>query len=792
MVSITIDNRSLEVDAGTMIIEAADNAGIRIPRFCYHKKLSIAANCRMCLVDVGNAPKALPACATPVSEGMVIKTQSAKAIEAQKSVMEFLLINHPLDCPICDQGGECELQDLAVGYGSDVSRFAEGKRVVIDKNLGSLIATDMTRCIHCTRCVRFGQEIAGIRELGATGRGEHMQIGTFIETAVTSELSGNVIDVCPVGALTSKPFRFKARAWELKQYPGIAAHDCLGSNVYWHVHNNKVQRVVPREKETINEMWLSDRDRFSYQGLQSIDRLIEPRMKENGAWHTASWETAFSSIRDVLGAVLKAGSGDDLAMLLSPNLTTEEYYLAQKIMRALGSNNIDHRLQQVDFRSDLEAPLYPNLGIDLQLLGEQDLVILVGSDIQREQPLLSARLVQGAKQNTQVMSINPIDFFFAFDVSHKCIAPAGNVVHALAGILKEVMSAEAIASDSQLAEFLEKVIPQEAEIACATRLKAGGKFSFVLGALALSHPEASTIHYLAQALATVTQGTFGVLTPGCNSAGAWIAGAVPHRGVSGASLPTRGHTAFEMVHRNQKVFILVNVEPELDTIFAQELLKKLEQADYVIALTPYLNPTLLQYCDVLLPMVPVSETSGTFVNTNGVWQTFHAVSQPMGEARPLWKILRALGSLLYLDGFHYETLEEVLQDLKMHYNEKKLVSHQITSSFLKGKSSQMGRYGALVLISPYSLYKTDNIVRRATALQEMQAPTTVCLNATMAQKFDILEATEVCIRSEGELKITLPLEINNRVPDDAVWISRGGQETRQLDRPYHLVQVERA
>lgn len=769
MVNIVIDNRPLEVDAGTMIIEAADNAGIRIPRFCYHKKLSIAANCRMCLVDVGNVPKPLPACATPVSEGMVVKTQSAKALEAQKSVMEFLLINHPLDCPICDQAGECELQDLSVGYGSDISRFTEGKRVVVDKNLGALISTDMTRCILCTRCVRFGQEIAGMRELGATGRGEHMKIGTFIEQAVTSELSGNIIDVCPVGALTSKPFRFKARAWELKQYPGISAHDCLGSNVYWHLKNNTVQRVVPREKETVNEIWLSDRDRFSYQGLQSIDRLSEPRVRVGDAWQTCSWEHALSSVRDSLGKSLKAGSAEDLGMLLSPNLTMEDYYLAQKLIRALGSNNIDHRLQQVDCRVDVSAPLYPSMGIELQSLVDQDLVILIGSDIQREQPLLSARLVQATKQKTKVLVINPIDFTFAFDVAASCIAPAGHLVEALSGILKDFQS--------------------DVQTPCAQYLKASGKCHFLLGALALSHPEASHLQYLVQLLAEATSGTVGVLTPGCNSAGAWIAGAVPHRGVSGTLLPDSGRTAFEMAHKGQKVWILANIEPELDVSFANELLAKLKEADCVIALTPYLSPDLLKYCDIILPMVPMTETSGTFVNTNGLWQSFHAVSEPLGEARPLWKILRVLANLLYLEGFHYQTSDEVLQDLKMQYNEKRVSAHSLDATVFEAGESQVQEEG-LVLISPYALYKTDNVVRRATALQEMMGETKARLNTKMAEQWHLVGSEKVQLVSKGVLDTILPLEIDDSVPDHTIWVPRGGLDTKHLPQSYQSVRVK--
>jgi NADH-quinone oxidoreductase subunit G len=740
MVSIHIDGKVVEAEPGAMIIEAADKAGFRIPRFCYHKKLSVAANCRMCLVEVGNAPKPLPACATPVSDGMVIQTRSPKAIEAQKSVMEFLLINHPLDCPICDQGGECELQDVAMGYGSDVSRFNEGKRAVTDKNLGPLIATDMTRCIHCTRCVRFGKEVAGVRELGLTGRGEHVEIGTFIEQAVTSELSGNIIDVCPVGALTSKPFRFKARAWELLQRSGVAAHDALGSNVYWHVYQGQILRVVPRENEAINQVWLSDRDRFSYQGFRSIDRLSHPKIRDHGVFKTVSWAEALTQVVAQVQKTQQEDGAEAIAALISPNETTEVCYLTQKVLRQLGSSNIDHRLKQQDFRTEQQDLLFPALGLPLSDIAEQDWIVLIGSDIQREQPLLSARLFQATTQKTRIIAINPVDFPFAFPVTHRCTPARGELSRALAGIFQPTT-------------------PEEQVIVAA--LHSGQKIHWILGELALNHPDWSAIQQLTQLLAGKFGSSWGILSSGANAAGASLAGAVPHRGPMGQRI-SAGRNLHTMMQTGQKLFFLNNLEPELDTVYDTELLERLKEADCVVALTPYLTPKLLEYADIILPTAVVSETAGTFVNTEGIWQTFPAATLPFKDSKPAWKIWVTLGQLLELNGFLYETTEAILAELR---------SHPIVPVCIETPDDNVNLWApageGLVWVAPDALYSTDNVVRRASALQAMQGPIEARVNAKTAQRYG------------GT--------VDERVPDGVVWMPRGTLKTAGLGRAYGLL-----
>ena len=780
-VNIEIDGKKLDAEAGSMIIEAADRLGVRIPRFCYHKKLSIAANCRMCLVEVANAPKPLPACATPISEGMIIKTASSKAIEAQRSVMEFLLINHPLDCPVCDQGGECELQDVAMGYGSDLARFSEEKRVVVDSDLGPFIATDMTRCIHCTRCVRFGEEVAGIREMGATGRGEHMQIGTFVEKAVSSEVSGNIIDLCPVGALTSKPFRFKARAWELKQYPGVAAHDALGSNVYWHVWNNKVVRTVPREQESINEIWLSDRDRFSYQGLHSIDRILEPRVFSEGLWQPACWESALSQTAEWIAHAVESGQQNEMALLLSPNCTVEEAYLAQKLMRALGVNQIDHRLYQQDFSADKEEPMYPQMGVNIDALAEQDWVVCIGADVQREQPLLSIRLFQATQNHqTQVMLVHPMDLETAFPVAAKNIPARADLVQALLGI--------SVALSLPIPEAVGKIQPSEADKACALALKSGGKMSFLLGQLAISHPQWALIRSLTAQLADFCGASLGVLTPGANSAGAWISGAVPHRGPHGMVLSQKGGTLSEILEKDMKVLILVNVEPEYDAIQSAEWLNRIEEADKVIAISAYLTPHLLKYADVILPMVPFSETSGTFVNANGVWQTFHPALEPMGQARPLWKILRVLGTCLHAEGFDYQTRESVLEELKAGWDEKKVLEKRAFNFPTYAQSSIENQH--VVAVLPMALYGTDAVVRRAPALQQMQGKANLRLNQKMVTRLGLKENWVLKVDWLKGASVTLPWVIDNGVPDEVVVIPAGLSETKALGASYHPVKLQ--
>lgn len=698
MASIEIDGKKLDVQAGKMIIEVADEVGIAIPRFCYHKKLSVAANCRMCLVEVEKAPKVMPACATPVTDGMKVFTKSTKAIAAQKAVMEFLLINHPLDCPICDQGGECELQDVSMGFGEGISHFSEGKRVVADENLGSLIATEMTRCIHCTRCVRFGEEVAGLPELGVTFRGEKERIGTYVEHTLQSEISGNVIDLCPVGALTSKPFRFTARAWELQQYASIAPHDCLGSSIHVHVKNNKVMRVVPKENEAINETWLSDRDRFSYLGLD-VDRLEQPVIKKNGQWQPVDWETALTLVVTQLKQVIEQHGASQLGALASSSATIEEHYLLQKLCRGLGSHNIDHRLQQSDFSDQDDAPLFPRATLPYAELESQKAILLIGSHLHHEQPLAAVRVRKAALAGARVMVINPEDYSFNFEVTHKLIDQQ------LPRLLAEVVVA---LDNKQLAG----IKPSEKAQQIAAALRASDKSVLVLGALAHNHPQAATLRYLTALIAQLSGSHLMPMTSGANSAGAWLAGAVPHRSVAGDALKTPGLNAQKMLSNKLKAYILLGIEPELDCVNPSLALQALQAADFVCVLSPYTNQTMLEYAHLILPIAAFTETAGTTVNVEGRWQSFHGCVKPFGQARPAWKVLRVLGNLFALEGFDYAHSEEVRDELKNLVDQavfKPSQSYQLDSKVLDEKISSP--------IVQWPIYGIDSIVRRAVALQ---------------------------------------------------------------------------
>ena len=539
LVSIEIDGKPFKARKGAMIIEVADAAGIPIPRFCYHKKLSIAANCRMCMVEVEKVPKPLPACATPVTEGMKVYTRSDIATGAQKAVMEFLLINHPLDCPICDQGGECELQDLALGYGRDISRFAEKKRVVQDKYIGPLIATDMTRCIHCTRCIRMLREVAGKMELGATGRGENMEIGTYIETSLESELSGNVIDVCPVGALTSRPFRFKARAWELQQHATIAPHDAIGSNIFVHTRRGQVMRVVPRENEAVNEVWLSDRDRFSYEGLYSADRVSEPMIRVDGNWQRTDWESALQAVVDGVRGVINSSGAEQVGVLASATATLEELSLLQAVARGIGVNNIDHRLRQADFCDQEQAPLCPTLGQSLAGLESVSAALVIGSNIRKDLPLAGHRLRKAALAGAQVMFVNPVDYEFLFPVHAKAIAAPSQLVATLAGIAACYPDAGRDAA-ADVRTAITAASPDDTQRAMAAALRDAAHATVLLGAVASAHPQYSLLKALAGVIAQHSDAVLGILPEAANSTGAWLAGALPHRGPAGSRVKHAG------------------------------------------------------------------------------------------------------------------------------------------------------------------------------------------------------------------------------------------------------------
>ncbi len=771
MVNIEIDGKDIEAKDGAMIIEAADDAGIEIPRFCYHKKLSVAANCRMCLVEVEKAAKPLPACATPVTDGMKVFTRSHKAVEAQKSVMEFLLINHPLDCPICDQGGECDLQDLAMGYGSNHSQYTEQKRVVKDKDIGPLISTDMTRCIHCTRCVRFGQEIAGVRELGATGRGEHMQIGTYIEKAVSSELSGNVIDLCPVGALTSKPFRFHARSWEMNQRNSIAAHDCVGSNINIESLRGEVRRITPIENNAINETWISDRDRFSYEGVNSEDRLTVPMIKRDGEWQESDWQTALDCAVTGLKKVLETHGAGQLGALTSASSTVEEMYLLQKLVRGLGSSNVDHRLQQQDFADQDAMPPYLSLGQSIVELENLDAALLVGSNVRLDQPMINHRIRKAAIKGASVMAINPVDYEFNYDLSSKCIASPAGMEQALAGVAKAMIDGGATAPKG-LAELIGSVSATETDRKMADMLTSAARSTVLVGSYAMSCPASSSLRSLASAVAEMSGATFGYLTSGANSAGAYLAGMLPHRAAAGKGAAF-GLNAQSMWDEKLAGYLLQAVEPEFDCAHPAAAIAALNNAEFVVSLSAYKSDTLLNYTDVLLPIAPFTETSGTFVNIEGQWQSFQGAVKARGEARPAWKVLRVLGNLFHLDGFEYESSEEVRNELQA-----------LTNGQLEDQGDWFcpealtAASAGLVRIADVAPYAGDAITRRAPSLQQASqaGAAVVRVNASAATSLGLEDTLKVEV-SQGDAKCVVALEIDKRAADGTVWLPAGLVET---------------
>jgi len=793
---IEIDGKKVEAKAGSMIIEVADNLNVQIPRFCYHKKLSIAANCRMCLVEIEKAPKPLPACATPITEGMKVWTRSPKALLAQKSVMEFLLINHPLDCPICDQGGECELQDLSVGYGRDDSRYTEGKRVIKDKDIGPLIATDMTRCIHCTRCVRYGTEIAGIREMGTLGRGECLEIGTYIEQSVTSEVSGNIIDLCPVGALTSKPFRFTARGWELKQTPGVAPHDCVGSNIFIHSRRNKVMRVVPRENELINESWIADRDRFSYEALSSEDRQQQPKIKQDGQWKTVSWQEALEYTARRMLEVVQAEGPEGIGSLISPNATLEECYLLQKLMRALGSHNIDHRLNQSDFRHQEGAPLCPGLGVPIAEIEQQSLTLLIGSDIRKEQPILGLKLRKMTLAGGKVLAINPVDFSFNFELTAKKIVSGGDLVLGLAQVVKALLKEEKTKISKEVSHWLAKVVPGDADIEMAKHLLNPNEKKLILvGYYAVSHPAFSHLISLINIIVQITGAKFGMLTPGSNSPGAWLAGCVPHRLVGGKAVQEPiGLDATQMFEKNLRAYLLFNVEPELDSWNGAKALEALAKAELVVAITPFANKALYKMAHVILPMTPFSETSGTWINIEGQWQSFKAAVAPLGESRPGWKILRVLGNLCDCPGFDFGSSEQVLACLR----EEILAEAETTSVkslhtwewWCPLEFEHLGNEKDIIRIAPISLYAIDNLVRRADSLQKTEAARNFLLhlNSALANRLKLVGkcAKVFC----NGFNLTIPFVIDEAVPDNSVVIPAAIDDCISLGGPYAVVKIQ--
>ena len=695
MIEIELDGKKVDIVEGSMIMHAAEKAGTYIPHFCYHKKLSIAANCRMCLVDVEKMPKPMPACATPVTQGMVVRTKSEKAIKAQQSVMEFLLINHPLDCPICDQGGECQLQDLAVGYGASSSRYEEEKRVVAVKDIGPLVSMqEMSRCIHCTRCVRFGQEVAGVMELGMSHRGEHAEIETFLGETVDSELSGNMIDICPVGALTSKPFRYSARTWELSRRKSVSPHDSTGANLIIQVKNNKVMRVVPFENEEVNECWIADRDRFSYEALNSEDRLTSPMIKQGGVWSVVDWQTALEYVANGLKQVKAEHGAGAIGALVSPHSTTEELYLTASLLRGLGSENIDYRQRHAEF-TPVSGAHY--LGTTVASLSELQRVLVVGSNLRKDHPLFAQRVRQAERHGCHVLRVNDSQDDWAMPIAHSLLAHSSSWVQALSDIASAVadekgISAPAVGRPGEIAKSIAK------------SLLSGDRKAILLGNSAAHHEKASSLLALANWLGEQTGATVGYLTEAANTVGAQVAGATPGKG---------GMNAGQMLAGSLKAVLLLNTEPEFDSAAGVSAVKALSTSEMVVTLSPFKGN--MAFSDVLLPISPFTETSGSFVNAEGRVQSFHAVVKPLGETRPAWKVIRVLANLLDLPGFAVESSVEAMAQIQGGMLTG--LSHVPASVLNNSTDAAIDLTPAQIVPVVASIYQLDSVVRRAASLQ---------------------------------------------------------------------------
>ncbi|MFN3415743.1 MAG: NADH-quinone oxidoreductase subunit NuoG [Caldimonas sp.] len=772
MVEIELDGRKVEVPEGSMVMHAAEKAGTYIPHFCYHKKLSIAANCRMCLVDVEKAPKPMPACATPVTQGMIVRTKSDKAIKAQQSVMEFLLINHPLDCPICDQGGECQLQDLAVGYGGSSSRYQEEKRVVFHKEVGPLISMEeMSRCIHCTRCVRFGQEIAGVMELGMLHRGEHSEITTFVGQTVDSELSGNMIDICPVGALTSKPFRYKARTWELSRRKSVSPHDSTGANLIVQVKNNKVMRVVPLENEEVNECWIADRDRFSYEALHGDDRLSTPMIKQGGQWREVDWQTALEYVANGLKQIRQEHGAQAIGALGSPHATAEELYLLGQFMRSLGSENIDHRLRHADFTAPPSGRARW-LGRSIASLSHLDAAFVVGSFLRKDHPLLAQRLRQAARRGGRIHSLHALHDDWLIPMAQGLTAAPSAWVQALASV------AAAVAAERGIAAPVE-VTFDEAAAAIGRSLLSGEHKAVLLGNAAVQHPQASQLLALANWIAAHTGATSGVLGEAANSVGAQLVGAMPGPG---------GLDVAGMLARPLKAYVLLHVEPSLDLADPLRAARALQSAEMVVALTPF-KSAAQAHADVMLPIAPFTETAGTFVNAEGRAQSFYGVVKPLGETRPAWKVLRVLGTMLELSGFGFETAEDVraqaLGDVAglaaRLSNEVQVAVHQAPVST------------GLERIADVPIYSSDMLVRRAASLQrtrDAQAPVVSVSEATWVG-LGLKEGDRVRVQV-GDGMATLPVRCDTGLAANVVRVAAGHADTAELGPMFAAVELSKA
>jgi len=771
MVEIQLDGKKVEVPEGSMVMHAAEKAGTMIPHFCYHKKLSIAANCRMCLVDVEKAPKPMPACATPVTQGMIVRTKSDKAIKAQQSVMEFLLINHPLDCPICDQGGECQLQDMAVGYGKGASRYEEEKRVVFHKEVGPLISMEeMSRCIQCTRCVRFGQEIAGQMELGMVNRGEHSEITTFVNGTVDSELSGNMIDICPVGALTSKPFRYSARTWELSRRKSVSPHDSTGSNLIVQVKNHKVLRVVPLENEAVNECWIADRDRFSYEALNSDARLTQPMVKQGGQWKSVDWTVALEYVANGLKNIKSQHGAASIGALASATSTSEELFLLGQLVRGLGSQNIDHRLRQSDFR--LEAGAVRWLGLPITELSSVDRALVIGSFLRKDHPLFAQRLRQAVRHGAQVMRVGAQAEDWAMPVGAEIVAAPSQWLSVLIEVAAAVATAKGVTAPLA-------VQPGEQAQAIAEALLSGAKGAVLLGQAASAHPQAAELLSIANWIAAQTGASCGFLGDAGNSVGAQLVGALPGQG---------GLNAAEMLAKPLKAYLLFNTEPVLDAANAAQAAKALAAAEMVVAFSPF--QANVEFADVILPIAPFTETGGSFVNAEGRVQSFHGVVRPLGDTRPGWKVLRVLGNLLGLNAFTQESVEDVRAAAGL--NDAAKVSARLSNASSAAPQLAAAPAG-LQRIANVPLYATDSVVRRAPSLQataDAAAPL-LAVGPALAAKLGVQAGAKVRVK-QGEGSVVLPVAIDATLAADTVRVSAGCPETAALGAVFGAVSLERA
>ncbi|MBK1686875.1 NADH-quinone oxidoreductase subunit NuoG [Rubrivivax gelatinosus] len=774
MIEIELDGKKVQVAEGSMVMHAADAAGTYVPHFCYHKKLSIAANCRMCLVEIEKAPKPMPACATPVTQGMVVRTNSEKAQRAQKGVMEFLLINHPLDCPICDQGGECQLQDLSMGYGGFASRYSEEKRVVFHKDVGPLLSMEeMSRCIHCTRCVRFGQEIGGVMELGMVHRGEHSEITTMLGNSVDSEISGNMIDLCPVGAITSKPFRYQARTWELSRRRSVSPHDSTGANLIVQVKANKVLRVVPFENEDVNECWLADRDRFSYEALNSPSRLTRPMIKQGGQWQAVDWNTALGYVADGLKRVIAEFGPQGVGALGSAHSTVEELHLLAKLVRGLGSQSVDFRTRHADFANTAPAGRARWLGLPIAALSTLDAALVVGSFLRKDHPLFAQRIRQAARHGARVYSLSASREDWAMPLAGHLAALPSAWHGALAEVAAAVAAAKGVAAplDAQ---------PGEAAKAVAAALVAGERKAVLLGNAAAQHPQASSLLALAQWIAEHTGAAVGYLGEAANTVGAQLVGALPGEG---------GLNAGQMLSQPMKALIALNLEPVLDAADAAAARAALGGSGLVVALSPF-EDAMADVADVMLPIAPFTETAGSFVNAEGRMQSFQGVVRPLGDTRPAWKVLRVLGNLLGLPGFDHDSAEAVRAEA---IGDAASITSRLDNTPAAASGTPVARLGALERVADVPIYATDSLVRRSAPLQrtaDARVPR-VGLPSSLWRQLGLAPGDKVLV-AQGQGAAMLAAREEPWLADGAVRVAAGHPDTVALGAMFGPITVEKA